>query len=231
MVRGPAKGQPGRDAAGAGAAVLPPAEIAVSTMEWSVETIIHRVHLSVYASDEFNPGLSGSARFSPIKDALGAPVPTLYGGSTFECAMMETVFHDVPYASGLKTFDKARLARQVHSQLTPGSSLMLADFRGKALRKLGVPRSRIIDTEADQYPITRQWADAIHNQHPDVQGMCWTSRQDDSAQALIIFGDRLGKGVLNQTGVSRSLIEDLPTYRAVLALAEQIGVEIVTKSS
>lgn len=211
----------------AGIALSPPATIAVSIMKWSLDTMIHRVHQGKYAGDQFNPGLNGNARFSPIKDASGEPIPTLYGGSTFECAAMETVFHDVPFAPGLKTLDKTKLTGQVHSQVKPDADLILADFRNKALRKLGVARSQLIDTEKDQYPITRQWAEAIHKQCPDVQGICWTSRQDDSAQALMVFGDRLKKGDLQPAGASRNLVSDSKAYGEVLALAEQIGVEIV----
>jgi hypothetical protein len=211
----------------AGIALSPPTTVSVSRMKWSPDTIIHRVHQDKYAGDQFNPGLTGNARFSPIKDALGKPVPTLYGGSTFECAAMETVFHDVPFAPGLKTLDKTKLTGQVHSQVKPGADLVLADLRSKALRRLGVARSQIIDTEKDQYPITRQWAEAIHKQCPDVQGICWTSRQDDSAQALIVFGDRLKKGVLQQAGESRNLVSDSKAYGELLVLAEQIGVDIV----
>ena len=211
----------------AGIALSPPTTVVVSTMKWLLDTIIHRVHQDEYAGDQFNPGLGGNARFSPIKDALGGPIPTLYGGSTFECAAMETVSHDVSFAPGLKTLDKTKLTRQVHSQVKPGADLVLADFRSKALRKLGVARNQIIDTEKDQYPITRQWAEAIHKQCPDVQGICWTSRQDDSAQALIVFGDRLKKGVLQQVGASRNLVSDSKAYGQVLALAEKIGVDIV----
>jgi len=211
----------------AGLATSPPATVTVSTMKWSLDTIIHRVHQDHYAGDQFNPGLNGNARFSPIKDALGAPVPTLYGGSTFACAAMETVFHDVPFAPGLKTLDKTRLVRQVHSQVTPGADLVLADLRSKALRKLGIARNQIIDTEKDQYPVTRQWAEAIHTQCPQVQGLCWTSRQDDSAQALMLFGDRLKQGVLQAGAASRNLVGDAKAYDDVLLLAEQIGVDIV----
>lgn len=187
-------------------------------MKWSGDTNIHRVHQDKYSGNQFNPGLDGNARFSPIKNALGAPIPTLYGGSTFECAVMETIFHDVPYAAGLKTIDKIKLTGQLHSQVKSSEDLVLADFRGKALRKLGVPRSQIIDTEKDQYPITRQWAEAIHQQHPDLQGICWTSRQDDSAQALMLFGDRLKKGSLRRVGASRNLVTDAKTYGEVLAV-------------
>lgn len=196
-------------------------------MTWSKDTTLHRVHLEKYAGDEFNPGVKGNARFSPIKCAKGKPIRTLYGGNTFECAAMETVFHDVPFAPGLKSYDKAKLEDQVHSQLSPGDDLVLADLRGKALRKLGVERKQLIDTEKDQYPATREWAEAIHAQCPDVQGLCWTSRQDDSAQAVMLFGDRIASGVLRLTATSRSLLNDGDVYDDVLNLAEQIGVNIV----
>jgi hypothetical protein len=199
----------------------------VSRFIWTRDIVMHRVHQDRYAAGQFNPGVTGNARFSPIVDELGAAIPTLYGGSTFECAAMETVFHDVPFGSGLKTVDKRKFAGQVHSQLVPGADLLLADFRSKALRKLGVARNQVIDTEKDQYPITRQWAEAVHTQCPDVQGICWTSRQDDSAQAFIVFGDRLPKTVLQQVGASRSLIDDIQAYGELLILAEQIGVDIV----
>lgn len=104
---------------------------------------------------------------------------------------------------------------------------MLADLRGKALRKLGVERKQLIDTEKDQYPATREWAEAIHTQCPDVQGLCWSSRQDDSAQAVMLFGDRIASGVLRQTTSSRSLLKDADAYDDVLNLAAQIGVNIV----
>ncbi len=205
----------------------PPATLHLSTMTWCKGTILHRVHLEKYAGDEFNPGVKGNARFSPIKNARGEPIPTLYGGNTFECAAMETVFHDVPFAPGFKSYDKAKLENQVHSQLTPGADLVLADLRGKALRKLGVERKQLIDTEKDRYPATRGWANAIHTQCPNVQGLCWISRQDDSAQAVMLFGDRIASGVLRQTALSRSLLNDGEAYDDVLNLAEQIGVNIV----
>jgi hypothetical protein len=47
---------------------------------------------------------------------------------------METVFHDVPFAAGLKTFDKQKLVDQLYSQVTPKRNLSLADLRTTALR-------------------------------------------------------------------------------------------------
>ncbi|WP_268760397.1 RES domain-containing protein [Caballeronia mineralivorans] len=90
---------------------------------------------------------------------------------------------------------------------------------------------QLIDTEKDQYPATRKWAEAIHQQCPEAQGLSWVSRQDDSARAFVLFGDRIADSTLQQKGVSRSLIEDADAYTEALDLAERIGVEIVPGKS
>ncbi|WP_422418798.1 RES family NAD+ phosphorylase [Pseudomonas sp. GZD-222] len=209
----------------------PEGNLQLSTLIWAAGTPIHRVHLERYGASQFNPGLNGNARFSPIRDANGQPIPTLYGGTSFDCAAMETVFHDVPFAAGFKTYDKGKLAGQQHALLHCSQDLLLVDLGSKALRKLGVARKALIDTEKDQYPLTRQWAEAIHRQRADVQGLCWTSRQDDSARALMLFGDRVVASSLAGQGQARSLLQDSAAYLQVLQLAEQIGVLIVAGRS
>ena len=181
--------------------------------------------------DEFNPGLRGNARFSLIKNAAGDPVATLYGGSTFSCAAMETIFHDVPLAPGFKSYDKRKLDGQVYSVLVPTANLLLADSSSVALRKLGITRKQLIDTEKDRYPVTRMWAEAIHTQCPSVQGLYWVSRQDDQARAVILFGDRIDATLLVRQGICRSLPRDIEIYDDLLDLADKIGVLVVTGKS
>ena len=211
----------------AGIASSPPSSLHISTTTWPAGTTIHRVHSCQYGGVQFNPGVQGNARFSPIKNIEGKPIPTLYGGSSFACAAMESVFHDVPFAAGYKTFDKNKLDGQVQSRFDAPAGLLLADLGSKALRKLGVQRNALIDTEKDQYPVTRLWAEAIHAQCPEVQGLCWTSRQDDSARSLVLFGDRIDGEALRELAASRSLVGDAGAYGELLALAELIGVDIV----
>lgn len=194
---------------------------------WPAGQVIHRIHLNLYAGVGFNPGLRGNARFSPIKNASGAGIPTLYGGTTFDCAAMETVFHDVPFAPGLKTYDKVKLADQVYSQITPQGDFVLAYLSVPALRKLGIKRSQIIDTEKDGYPATRPWTEAIHTQCPDIQGLCWISRQDDRAVAVMLFGDRIPANMLVQSGAPLDLTGNSDVYSKLLELADRIGVKIV----
>ena len=209
----------------------PPASLHISLTTWPQGRPIHRIHLVRYAADGFNPGRKGDARFSPIVDASGTAIPTLYGGSTFDCAAMETVFHDVPFAPGFKSFDKLKLVGQIHAVLLPATDLVLADLRNVALRKLGVPRAQLIDTEKDWYPQTRKWAEAIHAQVPNVQGLCWTSRQDDRALAIMLFGNRIADKTLLPHGSSRELLNDASAYAELLVLADRIGVSIVAGKS
>jgi hypothetical protein len=205
----------------------PPAVLHVTTATWKAGVALHRIHLDVYAAEAFNPGVKGNARFSPIVNAAGKPIPTLYGGTSFNCAAMETVFHDVPFAPGLKTFAKHKLEGQLHSVLATTAALTLADLRNVPLRKLGVERKQLIDTEKDTYGQTRKWAAAIHSQHAHIQGLCWTSRQDDSAMAVMLFGDRVDAGTLTRLEVSRALLDDGPAYMDLLTLADMIGVQVV----
>ena len=209
----------------------PPADLAslVKPMTWPATTTIHRIHPDQYASEAFNPGPHGNARFSPINDAAGGAVPTIYGGTTFECAAMETVFHDVPFEPGLKTVAKRKLKQHRHSQLVASTDLKLADLSAKPLRKLGIARADLIESDKDIYPQTRPWAEAIHAQCPDIQGLCWVSRQDDTARAIILFEDRLPPNPLSSVATSVDIVADTATYAVLVQLADTIGVKITGK--
>ena len=212
----------------AGTTPLPPAG-PLKTTPYSLKkgTVLHRVHHEQYAADQFNPGRRGNARFSPIQDAEGEPISTIYAGVTKDCAMMETVFHDVSFAPGVKTYDKSKLEGQVHSTLEVTRDLELVDLTAVSLRKLGITRNALIDTEKAQYPTTRKWAEKLYEQCPTAQGLVWVSRQDDTARAMMLFGDRISPESLCQTGESLSLINDPATYDTVLGLAERLDVLIV----
>lgn len=206
----------------------PPATLHVTAWTLPAKQVLHRVHQDLYEADQFNPGLKGNARFSPIRDAKGDLIPTLYAAASFDTAVMESAFHDVSHAPGFKHYEKRKLEGQLHSEVQVKRELKLADLSSVPLRKLGVQRKQLIDTEMDQYPTTRRWAEAIHAQHPDIQGLSWISRQDDSARAVKLFGDRMPKGALQQVGESRSLLKDEQTYLQLLNLADRIGVDIVS---
>ena len=116
----------------------------INLTAWGAGETMYRVHDEIYTVDEFNRSPKGNARFSPIRDSAGRPIPTLYGGTSMACAAMETVFHDVPFAPGLKTYDRSKLESQRYSVLEAQRDLMLADLSNVPLRKLGIGRSQLI---------------------------------------------------------------------------------------
>jgi hypothetical protein len=205
---------------------VPAGPLKTTAIPWKPGRPIHRIHSSAYAETEYNPSAKGNARFSPIRDAEGEIIPILYGGSTMDCALMETVFRDVPYTSDLKNVDKARLEGQVHSIVTAKANLSLIDLGNIALRKLGIDRAHLIDTTKAHYPETRRWAEALYRQFPDCQGLRWVSRQDDSAEAILLFGNRIPADTLSVVQAAESLqLRGFATL-PVLYLARKIGVKL-----
>jgi RES domain len=175
---------------------------------------------------EFNPSSTGNARFSPLADTAGAVIPTLYAGTTLDCALMETVFHDVPFVAGPKMWSKAtHVAGKVWSQLTLSRGLALIDLSAVPLRKLGISRKDLIECDGSQYPETRAWALALHDQYPNAEGLTWTSRQADPARAIVLFEDNLKGSVLIPSGLPTPLLlSDGSARLEILMLAQQLGV-------
>src|SRR6202453_1038491 len=102
---------------------------------WGAGEIMYRVHDAVYAVDSFNPSKLGNARFSPIRDSAGEVIPTLYAATTPQGALMETIFHDVPYKPGFKRVSAGRLEGKLSSTL-----VFLSDFQLIDLGKIGLRR-------------------------------------------------------------------------------------------
>ena len=141
---------------------------------------------------------------------------------------METVFHDVPYAARPKMLSKAKhVAGRSRSSLRFRVDLTLVDLSTISLRRLGISRSELIDTDASRYGETREWALALHEQYSAAQGLKW-SRQDDTATALVLLGDRVDGSAFELTGGPLSLLQsDSSACSEVLDLATRLGVYLV----
>jgi len=184
-----------------------------------------RVHPASFRATEFNPSNSGDARFSPIRRPDGTTIPVLYGASTLAGAMMETIFHDVPTPPGGYILDIERLREQnlVVSRIRPKRRLQAVDLSTKGLKRLGLNRTDLIDTPVTAYPLTRHWAEWLHGTTL-ATGLLWTSRQDDAARAIALFGDRLSESAFKVEVDREPLCED-EYLDALLELAEHIGIE------
>jgi hypothetical protein len=186
---------------------------------------VWRVHPASYRATEFNPSNSGDARFSPIRRLDGTTIPVLYGASTLAGAMMETIFHDVPTPPSGYILDIERLREQnlVVSRIRPRRRLQAVDLSTKGLKRLGLNRTDLIDTPVAAYPLTRDWAEWLHGATL-AKGFLWTSRQDDAARAIALFGDRLTESAFKVEVDREPLCED-EYLDALLELAEHIGIE------
>jgi hypothetical protein len=111
----------------------PKGPLKATLIDWGRGKTFFRVHAERFNANVFNLSKAGNARFSPIFSA-GKVVPTLYAGSSLDCALMETVFHDVPYKAGFKPLSKIRLDGRVYSSLMLSRDLRLIDLGTIALR-------------------------------------------------------------------------------------------------
>jgi len=103
----------------------PTAPLDPSFDRWMLDKVIHVIHDTAFAPESFNPGVDETGklrrptRFAPICDARGRVVPYLYGGSTKDCAIFETIFHDVPFAAADKFVDLDAFAQRGQARSWP----------------------------------------------------------------------------------------------------------------
>jgi hypothetical protein len=207
---------------------LPPAdELDATVVLWGKGQEFYRVHEAIYKGNGFNPNHKGNARFSPIRDSDGKIIPTLYAGTTLDCALMETIFHDVPFIASFKPLSIKKMVGKVHTVFTPNVDFKLIDLSTIALRRLGIDRAHLIDSTKWHYPETRKWAERFYAQYGDVQGLRWTSRQDNSAQAVILFGTRANSRDLVVSGPSTPLLAGDLASAAVINPAMRLAVTLV----
>jgi len=135
----------------------------------------------------FNP-TSSAGRFRPIHDA-GSVVPTAYAANDEETAFAEVLLRGVDALSGgnlprlyRKEVDGIEMVR-----LIPKRELRLARLNGTGLTRLKLLRSQMIDLYPPNYPYTAAWAQALYDCPTELDGISWTSRQNDSGRAVILW--------------------------------------------
>lgn len=203
-----------------------PFDLSYNLETWGVGKPIVRVHHCRFGATEFNPG-EGGGRFHPLHDAAGDVVPTIYGANSFDGALSETVFHEVPAADPGKSIDQALLMPLLACTLRPARPLRLIQLRGYGLSKLGLTRAQLIDSAADQYAATRAWAAALYARAPEADGLIWMSRQHDASEAIVLFGTRVAREELIVAASPRPLYPPAPGWHEVLDAAEAANIRIV----
>ena len=105
---------------------------------WPAGQVIHVIHDVAYEPASFNPGIDAAGapcnptRFAPICNARGRVVPYLYGGSSRDCAIFETVFHNVFYNvlsdAPDKFVDLDDCANRAHGRIVSRRDLQLVNL-------------------------------------------------------------------------------------------------------
>ena len=198
---------------------------------WPAGQAIHVIHDAAFEPESFNPGVDAAGalrnptRFAPIRDRKGRVVSYLYGGSSLDCAIFETVFHNVPVDAPDKFVELDDFTNRAHGCVVPQRDLRLANLTTDGLHRLKVPKAELIASAPIDYLDTARWAEAIHHQHSDVDGLFWMSRQRDRDHALMLFGDRVGKALAG-TRIGLALRSNDVLRQAILALALRVGIDV-----
>lgn len=185
---------------------------------------LFRIHSALYGGTQFNDTANGDARFSPIKDRTTQEIiPTLYAGDSTEVAICEVVFHDVDISQTDIVFSQASLKNKQHTEIELTMPLRVAVIDQLSVIKMRAGK-KLIHCDADHYPLTREWAEHIHEQHPDIQGLEWPSRQH-AGKAWLFFGDRIPNAGLNIV-TTHAIIHDARTKEKILKLARLMNIVI-----
>ncbi|BDC83297.1 RES family NAD+ phosphorylase [Aeromonas hydrophila] len=203
----------------------PPEEIKIKTETLAAGTKMWRVHKSDYTEAGFNPGY-GDARFSPIDNASGQRIPTLYAGESIDVALMESVFHDVPHSGDKKDYSTSNFDNQMLSELTLTRDVVMVKLHGPALRHLGVKEAELIHSDASEYQNTRAWAEKIHSSAPNAQGLKWDSKQAGGL-AYMYFGDRVDENSFSISTPGTLLTESPAAIERIEYLVAEMGVQLV----
>ena len=145
-----------------------------------------------------------------------------YLATDYECAVHETIFHDVPIDQPHKTVGIDNVKPLAHSLVKLKRDISLVPLFAPDL----VARADLMDTTAAAYKVTAQWALAIHQSRPDADGLIWTSKRCDPQQALLLFGDRVSESDL--IAVSRTPIyTSVDEMKHIVEFAGRIAIDLV----
>jgi len=162
-----------------------------------------RVYQRRFGPLGFNPD-DALARFRPIKNASGTVVPSAYGAHDQETAIAESVLRGV---SALNRGSPRRRLFRLEVEgldvawLRTTRPLRLVRLHGLGLTRLNLLREHVIDSPECEYDYTAAWAQALYGHRSKPHGLIWTSRQNDTSRAFILWGGvRVRQGWLHLDG-------------------------------
>ena len=186
---------------------------------------IHRIHAGRFGPCDFNPCLGRSARFTPVlAPDDGHCVPSLYAATSLDAAAYETVFRDAA-PSARKSVPRQRLDGLTASVLEVRSALSLVPLWRPELIAWGLDVAEFFDLAGAHHPCCRKLAALAWRDNPKAHGMIWRSVRDDSALALLLFGDRAEAGNLAVDSTA-CIARNLDMLSRIRAIGRRAGIVI-----
>jgi hypothetical protein len=191
---------------------------------WRAQTPIYRVFDHGYGAAQYNAG-GVPRRFRPVYDE-GEIVPTLYGSDVHDGALCETVFHDLDLQDPAPSILRVALLTQILAPVTPAKDLRLAALTDPEIKRLRVTHGQLIDANADEYPVTAAWGQAIYDHPARFDGIVWNSRQHGATLSVMLWSSRAGAVEVGASAAPEPLFVG-PGYDRVVALANAMDVVVV----
>lgn len=174
----------------------PPArrEPAVETI--AAGSVLVRIYQRHFGPTAFNPSAEAEGRFRPVLDD-GEVVPTVYLADDEETALAEVLLRGV---DALTAGRRPRLYRREvvgvsMVRVEVRREVRLARLRGQGLTRLGLRREELIEVGPPEYPYTARWAQTFYESPEEFDGIAWTSHQNDSGRALMLWEGRVDPDV------------------------------------
>lgn len=140
--------------------------------------------ISFYTTGEPFHGKTASKRFDDPARTKSKRFGTCYMGFSLECAIAETVLHDLMPVRGVFKVAVAELASRYVVRFSGTEQLRLADLTGANL-KTTVGSGEI--STVFPYDIPQAWAKALHAHPADVDGIQFVSKQLNDQNAVVVF--------------------------------------------
>jgi hypothetical protein len=198
----------------------------VRLFTWVEQRPITRVCTASHQPNDFNPS-DAPGRFRPFYCGDVQPVPTMYGSTSIDGALGETVFHDVPAGDENWSMPRASLYARLRTVLIPQRALKLVDLTGWAHKALKIDGRALVECDPHDYPVTALWAERFHDVAEAPDGLYWRSRQYDKSFGLMLFGDRVNTSELRVVFDETVGLWQGDGLDEVLAAAERANITIV----
>src|SRR5437660_5332619 len=130
----------------------PPAMIAaINRIKLPAATELHRIHNSNLASNSFNPCLGRPSRFAPLLRSDGTCISTMYAATSLECAVHETLFHEIQHDAPRKSIRFGDLENTDYAIVRARRDLVLASLFQPDLNPWALTPRHVTDPFAPHY--------------------------------------------------------------------------------